>query len=96
MREAIAQGVDINEEGIKTGCTGKDVKFYFFFRKFAEDFSIFLFSKALMLACAFKHDDRVVIVKTLLTSGAKINAQASADRKTALHVAAHQGALGKI
>lgn len=49
-----------------------------------------------MLACAFKHDDRVVIVKTLLTSGAKINAQASADRKTALHVAAHQGALGKI
>ena len=41
MREAIAQGDDINEEGIKTGCTGNDVKFYFFFVNLLKTFQNF-------------------------------------------------------
>ena len=60
-----------------------------------QNFCMYLsHSIALMLACAFKHDDRAVIVKMLLSSGARVNEQASADAKTALHVAAHNGALG--
>ncbi|CBY40495.1 unnamed protein product, partial [Oikopleura dioica] len=48
---------------------------------------------ALMLAVAFKHDDRLEIVKRLLARGAKVNLQCSERKVTALHVAAQKGAL---
>lgn len=46
---------------------------------------------ALMLAVAFKHDDRLEIVKRLLARGAKVNLQCSKRKVTALHVAAQKG-----
>ena len=44
-----------------------------------------------MLAVAFKHDDRLEIVKRLLARGAKVNLQCSKRKVTALHVAAQKG-----
>ena len=44
-----------------------------------------------MLAVAFKHDDRLEIVKRLLARGADVNLQCSERKVTALHVAAQKG-----
>jgi len=58
--------------------------------KFSILFSGF---SALMLAVAFKHDDRLEIVKRLLARGAKVNLQCSERKVTALHVAAQKGSF---
>ena len=46
-----------------------------------------------MLFCAFEHHHRPYIIRRLLKAGALVNQQSSKDLKTALHIAAHKGAL---